>query len=255
MLWLPEPYDPRKPAPVIVDLHGLNSNAWQESLYGRIGSTASARGFIVATPESAPGRTGWKLPGMPQGDDDIAYVGRLLDDLEQTLCVNPRREYATGMSNGAGLSAALVCGLRGRLAGVAPVAGLNLARPCSTARPTTIVAFHGTGDRIVPYGGGEPFQGNRARIPTWMRPADGSFDLPSIGTTATAWARAFGCAAPASRTTGEITHRTYGKCRDGVRVELYTVRDGGHTWPGAFPIGDHTTQQINATQLILNAFS
>ncbi|GAA1554420.1 PHB depolymerase family esterase [Actinomadura kijaniata] len=251
------PYDGRTPVPLVLDLHGLNSNAFQQALYGRMASAGPQRGFAVVQPEAARGRGGWKLPGMTGGDADVAYVGRLLDHLEGTLCVDRRRVFATGFSNGAGLSAALVCGLRGRLAAVAPVAGLNLARPCAGARPTTIVAFHGTGDPVVPYGGGEPFGGDRARIPAWMRPVDGVFALPPVPAVAGQWARTFGCG-PGERSTvgGEVRRVRYAGCRDGVRVELHTVAGGGHSWPGSFSIGaGAATARVDATRLALDAFA
>ncbi|GAA2441929.1 hypothetical protein GCM10010191_67770 [Actinomadura vinacea] len=249
----------RTPAPLILDLHGLHSNAFQQAVYSQMANVGSARGFIVVEPDSAPGRQGWKLPGMHDGSADVAYMGRLLDHLESTLCVDRSREFATGFSNGAGLSTALVCGLNGRLAGVAPIAGLNLARPCAGARPTTIVAFHGTADRIIPYQGGEPFGGNRGQIPLWMRPIDGAFDLPPVTELAAQWARVLGCgtgsvrAVPGGR---EVTQLSHPGCKGGVRLDLYTVAGGGHTWPGTLPLGlGRTTAQINATTTILDAFS
>ena len=257
--------DPRRPAPLILDLHGLHSNGFQQALYSRMATAGPARGFLVVHPDSAPGRTGWKLPGMPGGSADVAYMGRLLDHLERSLCVDRAREFATGFSNGAGLAAAMVCGLRGRLAGSAPVAGFNLARPCANARPTTIVAFHGTADPIIPYRGGEPFGGVRGRIPPWMRPSDGVVTLPPVRTTADGWARALGCRTPGVRTTavgggagggGEITRLSYPGCEGGARLDLYSVTGGGHTWPGTIPVGlGRTTARLDATTTILDAFA
>ncbi|WP_329519040.1 alpha/beta hydrolase family esterase [Spirillospora sp. NBC_01491] len=256
LLTLPQGGD-RTPAPLIVDLHGLRSNGFQQALYGRLANAGPARGFVVAEPEGGPGRRGWRLPGMADGAADIAYVAALLDHLERTLCVDRRGEFAAGFSNGAGLSAALVCGLPGRLAGIAPVAGLNLARPCAGARPATIVAFHGTTDPIVPYGGGEPFGGDRRQVPDWMRPLSGSFALPPVAALAGRWARTFGCRATARDAPGpSVAHLARTGCRGGARVELYSVTGGGHTWPGSLPIGlGTTTGQIDATRLILDAFS
>jgi polyhydroxybutyrate depolymerase len=251
--------DPRRPAPLILDLHGLHSSGFQQALYSQMATVGSARGFIVVEPDSAPGREGWKLPGMPDGSADVAYMGRLLDHLETALCVDRAHEFATGFSNGAGLATAMVCGLDGRLAGVAPIAGFNLARPCAGARPTTIVAFHGTADRIIPYRGGEPFGGDRTRVPPWMRPSDGAFALPSVRAAADGWARAFGCRTGEVRnvrTGGEIGRLGYPGCRGGARVDLYTVSGGGHTWPGGMPIGmGMTTSRLNATATILDAFA
>ncbi|MCP2340314.1 alpha/beta hydrolase family esterase [Actinomadura rupiterrae] len=254
-----EPQDPQdqSPAPLILDLHGLNSSGFEQAVYGRLADAGAARGFTVVEPDSASGRAGWKLPGMADGDADIGYVGALLDHLEKGLCLDRRREYAAGFSNGAGLAAALVCGLGGRLAGVAAVSGLNLARPCPRPAPTTIVAFHGTDDPVVPYDGGEPFGGNRAQVPSWMAPSDGSFDLPSVASAAAAWGRAFSCATSTSADAASgVRRRSWTGCRRDARVDLYTVSGAGHAWPGSFAVGaGASTKKIDATAVTLDAFA
>ncbi|RFU42193.1 hypothetical protein DZF91_07905 [Actinomadura logoneensis] len=249
-----DPQDP-SPSPLILDLHGLNSSGFEEAVYGRLADAGAARGFVVVEPDAAAGRGGWKLPGMQDGDADVRFANALLDHLEKGLCLDRRREFAAGFSNGAGLATALVCGLGGRLAGVAAVAGLNLARPCPRPAPTTIVAFHGTSDPVVPYRGGEPFGGLRAKVPSWMTPADGSFDLPAVPASAAAWGHAFGCARTASaRPAPGVRHRSWTGCRQDARVDLYTVPGAGHVWPGSFPIGTGATRAVDATAVTLEAF-
>ncbi|MFC5182912.1 alpha/beta hydrolase family esterase [Actinomadura harenae] len=251
--------DPRDtgPLPLILDLHGLNSSGLEQAIYGRLADAGAARGFVVVEPDSAAERGGWKLPGMPDGDADIGYVGALLDHLEKGLCLDRRREFAAGFSNGAGLATALVCGLGGRLAGVAAVSGLNLARPCPRPEPTTIVAFHGTSDPVVPYEGGEPFGGNRSRVPSWMIPADGSFDLPSVSAAAAAWGHAFSCGKTTSAEPADgVRRRTWTGCRRDARVDLYTVGGVGHAWPGSPAVGaGASTKKIDATSVTLDVFA
>jgi len=53
----------------------------------------------------------------------------------------------------------------------------------------------------------------------------------------------------------DVEHRTWAGCDD-TEVELYSVVDGGHTWPGSpieIPFGT-TTQTVDATELILDFF-
>lgn len=245
------------PAPLILDLHGLNSSGLEQAIYGRLADKGAERGFVVVEPDSAPERDGWALPGMRDGDADITYVSALLDHLEKGLCLDRRREFAAGFSNGAGLATALVCGLGGRLAGVAAVSGLNLARPCTRPAPTTIVAFHGTSDPVVPYRGGEPFGGDRSRIPSWMVPADGAFDLPSVSSSAAAWGRVLGCDRTASTEAASgVRRHSWTSCRRDARVDLYTVTGAGHAWPGSAAVGAGTsTKKIDATAVTLDAFA
>ncbi|MEU6034485.1 hypothetical protein ABZ801_03685 [Actinomadura sp. NPDC047616] len=257
LLTLPRSHG-RTPLPLVLDLHGLRSNGFQEAVYSRVASLGAARGFAVVEPNGATRPRGWRLPGMAGGTVDIRYVRDLLDHLEGTLCVDTRREFATGFSNGGGMSAALVCGLGGRLAAVAPVAGLNLTRPCAGPRPTTMLVFHGTADPIIPYGGGAPYNGNEARVPDWMHPAGGGpLVLPSVRGQVERWARLFGCGRTSRRqaATG-VTLVSRSGCRDGARVDFYTVAGGGHSWPGSPALGaGPSTTRIDATRIMLDVFA
>jgi polyhydroxybutyrate depolymerase len=51
--------------------------------------------------------------------DDVGFVSALLDHLEGALCIDRRRELASGMSNGAMLTHRLACELSDRFAAVA----------------------------------------------------------------------------------------------------------------------------------------
>ncbi|TMR27824.1 alpha/beta hydrolase family esterase, partial [Nonomuraea zeae] len=240
------------PHPILLDLHGLGSSAAQQSAYSRLGEIGPRRGYIVATPQAAKDRMGWTLPHTA-GPDDTAFLGALLDHLEHGLCTDPRREFAAGMSYGAGMAAGLICALRGRLAGVAAVAGLNITAPCAQAAPTTIIAFHGTADRIVPYRGGHPLRDATGDL---RRLAD-LVVLKPVEQAAVGWAGALGCTGPA--TTGpapKVRLRDWKSCPGGTTLRLYTVNGGGHTWPGSIEVArlGPTTHDLDATGLILDAF-
>ena len=61
-------------------------------------------------------------PALKQDIDDVAYFDALLDDLATRIDYDPRRVYATGLSNGAMMSFRLACQLSERITAVAPVA-------------------------------------------------------------------------------------------------------------------------------------
>ncbi|MFI6324403.1 alpha/beta hydrolase family esterase [Nonomuraea sp. NPDC050556] len=234
------------PHPVLLNLHGLGSNADQQAAYSGLPQAGRERGYVVATPQSDPDAFGWGLPGLA-GPDDAGFLAALLDLLERRLCVDKRREFAAGMSMGAGMSTGLICGLRGRLAGVAPVAGINIVTACDKPEPTTIVAFHGTADTVVPYKGGHPFAGRSGRLSELGQ----LITLAPVVDSVRAWAGGFGCGK--TRTRGEL--REWTGCAEGVVVRLYTLKGGGHTWPGARPVARlGPTDPLPATKLILDAF-
>jgi polyhydroxybutyrate depolymerase len=246
------------PTPVVLSLHGLGgSAASQESLTG-MATAGVARGFIVVTPESNRPDRGWALPGIDGGDADVRFLDELLDAVEDGLCVDPDREYATGASNGAGLAVATACALPGRLAGIAPVAGVSLQLPCADASPLTLVAFHGTDDTVIPYAGGTPVLVGPVADSSELAEGLDETQLAPVDQVVAAWADGFGCApAVLAKPAMDVAHATYAPCDERVRVELYTVTGGGHTWPGGLPVPSLgvTTSSISATQLILDAFS
>ncbi|MEV0391278.1 hypothetical protein [Nonomuraea sp. NPDC050643] len=240
------------PHPVVLDLHGLNSTAARQAIYSRLPEAGPPRGYIVATPQAAQGRMGWTLPHTG-GPDDTGFLAALLDHLEHRMCVDPRRAFAAGMSFGAGMAAGLICALDGRLAGVAAVAGLNIVRPCPGARPTTIVAFHGTADRIVPYTGGHPFQDATGDL----RGLADLVTLAPVERAARGWAELLGCSGrTAGRLSGQVRVQDWKSCPRGTTLRLYTIDGGGHTWPGSLDVPrlGGTTRDLDATAAILDTF-
>ncbi|MBN6054941.1 hypothetical protein JYK22_23595, partial [Nonomuraea sp. RK-328] len=271
----------RGPHPVLLDLHGLGSNAADQAAYSRLPRRGAARGYIVITPQAAEGRLGWTLPHA-YGPDDTGFLGALLDRVERGACVDRGRVFAAGMSFGAGMSAALACvtddvtgdtehdttddttddtgttegaagrGIGGRLAGVAAVAGLNIVPPCERPAPLTLLAFHGTADKVVPYRGGHPFQGSARR-----RGLAELVTLPPVEQSAQTWARALGCAGDGVTAPADTVRlRRWTGCRGGTSVRLYTLRGAGHTWPGAIDVPrlGPTDHDLDATRVILDAF-
>ncbi|MBO3750222.1 hypothetical protein J5X84_29410 [Streptosporangiaceae bacterium NEAU-GS5] len=259
LLTVPAGFPNTIPAPVVLNYHGLGSNATQQDAYTRFPIAGANLGYIIATPETVTGLPGWVLPGFGHSNDpqiEIRAATALLDQVESVLCVDTKREFAAGMSNGAGMATALICGLDGRLAAVAPVSGINLAKPCATPRPTSIITFHGTADRVVPYEGGRiglPRVIGRYQVPAWLQ----NLKVPAVQATVELWAGRMSCAGkPASSApAADVTLRTYQGCAGGATVEQYVVDGGGHTWPGGVRLGAlGKTATLDATGLIFQAF-
>jgi len=161
---LPQAAQSGRTLPLVLVFHGGGGTGMGAArLYG-FNQLAEAQGFAVIYPEGRDRR--WNDGrGATDGQwlntvlvDDVGFVSALIDHLADTLPIDPRRVYATGMSNGGILSHRLACELSGKIAAIAPVAG-TIAAPeaprCALKAPVSVVEFHGTEDRFVPYGGGE----------------------------------------------------------------------------------------------------
>merc|ERR1719384_217079 len=85
--------------------------------------------------------------------DDLGFIETLLDELEDTYCIDRSRIYATGFSNGGMMTQRLGCELNHRLAAIAPQHGqLALGFNCEPKydEPMPIINIWGTNDTIVP---------------------------------------------------------------------------------------------------------
>jgi poly(3-hydroxybutyrate) depolymerase len=159
-----------RPLPLVIVLHGAyGSGAFMER-YSGFSQRAYAAGFAVVYPSA--GRHFWTLaPGS--GPDDVAFIGRLLDQLLSGGCFDAKRVSAAGVSNGGGLAARLACELSGRLAAIAMVAGgYSQIRDCHPDHPVSILEMHGTADPVVPYRGGA------CPAPILLTPGRGSLCRP-----------------------------------------------------------------------------
>lgn len=267
LLHVPPSYSGGEAVPLVLNLHGLGSNASQQASYTGLPAKADEAGFLLVMPQGLAsaniGVPHWNFTALeqfidPTMADDVAYVSDLLDTLEAQICIDTSRVYSTGMSNGAMMSVRLACDLSNRIAAVAPVAGVYFppwsndlaAEPgCDTTRPVSVVAFHGTDDPIVLFEGG-PLGLN---FPFATRHVENAY-LPE-------WAAHNGCdATPAgSQVSQNVRLVRYEGCDEGSEVQLYVVEGGGHTWPdsaGFLPeeLLGVTTREINANDLIWEFF-
>jgi len=143
-----------RPVPVVLAFHGFRASA--RGLRWGAGWARVARrdGFIAVHPEGHDGVAllgttgrGWDMrAGETQ---DVDFVRALLDRLEKERCVDRRRVFATGMSNGGFFANLLGCALAARIAAIAPVAGALDLGACVPARPVPVLLLYGRADRVV----------------------------------------------------------------------------------------------------------
>jgi polyhydroxybutyrate depolymerase len=250
------PDDPtgKKPLALILNFHGASATDQFQAVYSQLEEKGPPRGFVVMTPLAANPPIWDNRETRPEGTleeasaANLAFTSALIDAAETGYCIDTRRIYATGHSNGAGMATYLGCALSKQIAAIAPVAGVNLAAPCPHGKPVSVIAFHGTADPSVAYEGGPGAIEGRPNVV-----------LPSVEAAMQAWAKRAGCRSKASRQSisSEVQRIAYRGCAHATGVELYSVTGGGHTWPGSLDIPSfgHVTQDINAADLILDFFA
>ena len=257
---VPPSYDGSKPYAVVLDLHPLSISYKVVGAVSGFTDPPSRYDFIGVAPS---GRLDGQIPfwnAAPVPDNyDVDFIDHVLDQVERTLCVDTTRIFSAGMSNGAQMSSLLACRLSDRLAGVGAVAGVEYLAPCD-GRPVPILAFHGTADPIVLYGGGGLNATTIANTDFYKGNLPPGLPAPlGVDESMRRWAEHNGCdpAFVEQRVSKEIRHRTWQHCK--AATELYIVDGGGHAWPGKpepqfeAQFG-HATTDIDATALMFAFF-
>lgn len=247
LLHVPPSYTKAKPAPLVITIHGFSQWPAHQLWLSRWNKLADEKGFITVYPSGTGLPKRWAMGGSNHAQfdpaPDIRFLKQMIAEIARDYSIDASRIYVNGLSNGGGMTYLLACELADHIAAVGLVApGILEPKSCNPSRPVPVIAFHGTDDPVVPYGGGTLFV-----APT---------PFPSTEGWVAAWGGRNGCA-PAPVTASVTTHvRTisYGGCAAGSEVVLYKIEGGGHTWPGGedLPeiIAGYTTHEIDATRLM-----
>lgn len=246
--------------PLVIVLHGGGGNAaYAESMTG-FTATARREGFAVVYPDGTGPRRNVMLTwnaghccgsSMTQRVDDVGFIDALITELISSHPIDSRRVYVTGMSNGGMMTHRVGIELSHRIAAIAPVVGAVFGDEPRPRAQVSAIMINGMTDRSVPYGGGAP--GGR-----FSRAWDGTPTKPAAD-QGRFWAAANGCdVAAQSVDRGTYLHARHA-CRSGaIDVELYALKDEGHSWPGGergSRLGDRPSSTFDATEVIWRFFA
>lgn len=250
-LYVPVGYDPARPVPLVVSLHGFLSNPASQAWISGWHKLAEQEGFLVAYPQGTSWPQRWNAgAAWNAGADDVQFFRDMLDDVANSGAVDLSRVYVNGFSNGGGMAVRIACQAGDQVAAIGTVAAAVVqVGGCVPARPVPVLAFHGTADPIVPYEGGE-MSGRLLRKGAERTRAPIQFAGAEEWTAR--WAKGNGCAPEPAKIPpqGDVWGQRYTSCDQGADVILYTIEDGGHTWPGGVPIPivGKTSEAIDATE-------
>lgn len=242
ILHLPTGYNPNTDYPIVLNLHGLGSSAFEQQLYSQFDFVANDHKFIVAYGDAVSNN--WDL----FGNTDTEFLSDLVDTLRQRYSMN-NCLFSMGMSQGGFMSYKFACEFPKSITAIASVTGTMtslLQLTCDPSNAMPVMHFHGTADQVVPY--------------------TGTFGIPPIEETIQWWVNENNCSAtpaftsmpdidPNDGSTAELYH--YTECNEDSEVIFYKIIGGGHSWPGAFPIPSFgsTNQDVDASELIGDFFA
>ena len=229
-------------APLVVMLHGAFGDSEQaENSYGWDQLADSAK-FVVAYPNGV--KQTWNAHGCCgkaalENIDDVGFIAAMVGQISAALPIDTSRVYATGISNGGIMSYALACN-SSIFAAIGPVAATQLDT-CTAPHPTSVIAIHGTNDRLVPYNGGQ---------------GASTVNGPSIPDVNAFWRKIDQCGPPDVTVKAPVTTST-AACADHRSVELITIEGGRHQWPGGNTFLERLgpAHVLNAAQTIWQFFA
>lgn len=117
---VPEGYAPQTPYPIVFVLHGNGGNAAGARAMTDLEKVAGGHAVFVY-PDGAGG--GWNLDAPTSSNGDVALFDAILLTAHNTLCIDSRRVFLTGFSNGAYMANQLACKRGDRIRGVVTHAG------------------------------------------------------------------------------------------------------------------------------------
>jgi polyhydroxybutyrate depolymerase len=234
LLHVPASYRSGTAMPAVVLFHGGQGSATTiANITGKdtFSIFADRAGFIAIYPNSVNGTWDDGRDTVQVATNDVAFVDTLLDEVAKDYNVDTRRVYATGISNGGMMTHRLACDLTKRFAAVATVAAnmpVSLSTKCSPSRAMPIAILSGDSDPLMPYAGGS--------IPSGI-----SGNVLSVTDTVKFWLNKNALVTTAkttSLTDADTTDGTtttlleYGAAGSSNDIALYSIKGGGHTWPG-----------------------
>lgn len=167
VVYAPASYQPDKPLPLIINIHGWVSTAGA-FMRGTsdLRPLADTANFLVAYPNGLNFR--WNSLEEDGGETDMHFLKDMLDDIETHYAIDKDRIYATGHNDGGELAHMLGCRYSDRIAAVASIKG-SLSRKyikdeCNINRPVPILKIHNTNDFLTPFRGDERLASVNAQI-------------------------------------------------------------------------------------------
>jgi polyhydroxybutyrate depolymerase len=239
---VPSSYDPSRPAPLLILLHGYGSSGEEQEQYMQLGAAAEAHGVLYAHPDGTKDSEGnrfWSATDAccdfgRTGVNDVAYLTSVIKDIQAKLNVDAKRIDLLGHSNGGFMAYRMACADADQIAAIVSLAGASFANPadCAPSVPVSIAELHGTADDTVKFEGGTLDVGSRPMS-----------NYPGAEASTKAWATYDGCTGDpsdlptmvdidsdlaAGSDPAETSIAAWANCKSGASVQLWKIAGGSH---------------------------
>lgn len=259
IIYLPTGYNTATSLPLLFCLHGGGGTGVGFQSMANFNSLAEKEKFIVVYPSGI--EKNWN-DGRPTnanllGVDDINFFRTMIQNFSTTYKINPKRIYATGISNGGFMSSRLGAELGDKIAAFAANAASveknTVYANINATNPVSAMYIQGTADPLVPFTGGV------------MSTGDGG-TIASHAEAVAKWVSVNNCSAavvtniPDAANDGTTAvRRYYNGGLKGTAVTSIIIQNGGHTWPQGLQylselIIGKTSQDFNGIETVWEFF-
>jgi polyhydroxybutyrate depolymerase len=206
VVYVPKSYTGTTAVPLLMVIHGAHNTPGLAESWSQMDAVSEQNGFIIIYPA---GLDCWNvggtiLPGCTAASDDVGFLNNVVTEVESHSCIDTKRVYVTGISNGSMMAQYMGCHFANIFAAAGGVAA---GGGCAPSRPLPIFYVLGTADNVVGW---------------------------DNGANALNWAKRDNCNTTTPVTVydqGSTTCIVYQGCSAGVEVEFCAVTGMPHCWP------------------------
>ncbi|MDY7085020.1 MAG: PHB depolymerase family esterase [Actinomycetota bacterium] len=230
---VPGSYDPARPAPMVLALHGYSSYAQELETYLRLTPESERHGFIYAYPDGTTDDQGERFWNATDAccaftgakPDDSRQLSELISSIAESYRIDRARVYLIGHSNGGFMAFRMACDHADQVTAIVTLngAGWNDPARCRPSAPVSVLAVHSTADETIAFDGGEingvTYPSAAAMVDQWRgynRCAGDGRESPGLDLVADL---------PGAET--KVVAYTQG-CAGGSTVQAWTISGGPH---------------------------
>ena len=215
-LVLPIDYIPQFAYPLVIGLHGLGGTA--SSIRTAMRLESGLIPSIVVYPQGLSlgfgASSAWNAgiccePATTIQSNDVKFISRLIDNIENQFQVDKSRVWAIGFSNGGMMAYRLGCELSGQITGIGVGAGSLAVDDCTPTKKFSVIHLHGDLDEVIPLNGGGPHNTRSAALSVQFI------------------ANAVGCTTDAAKASANTK---VWQCSDSMEMKLVVDTNHGHDW-------------------------
>ncbi len=249
----------KKPAPIIVFLHGFNATSTGTMEYTNFNHYADKEGYIVIYPQGLVHAYEWGTGtqwdawfGSGTGENDIAFINQAIDLVIENYHADETKVFMTGYSNGASMTYRMLCESGQRLAGIATVASqmqfLANQPDCAYYGKMPLLHIQSKDDPIVPWQG----------YPEFTYPVEESIEAWVVRNECVGRVKVKNVKESKIDDQSSAIRTRYKRCADGNKLEFIALEGAGHAWPNAMFEVDGLSpinRDVNASKSIVKFFS